>query len=114
MSTRSTIGYETTEGRYLATYCHYDGYPSYMRTELLGLDREQVEIMVTAGWIRGGIRAMSCGPHFFSDGSSELCRIDRPAFCLIESYAYMLRLDGEWVYLGYENSDPQSLAEYED
>lgn len=29
MSTRSTIGYRTPDGRIVAVYCHWDGYPSY-------------------------------------------------------------------------------------
>jgi hypothetical protein len=28
MATRSTIGYRTPEGRIVAVYCHWDGYPS--------------------------------------------------------------------------------------
>ena len=113
MATRSTIGYETPDGRYRATYCHYDGYPSHMKRELLDMSREDVEIMVTTGWIRGGIRSMTGGPEYYNDGS-ELGRIDEPEFHRIEEYAYMLRLDGQWVYVGYENSDPLDLLEYKD
>ena len=114
MATRSTIGYETPDGRYRATYCHYDGYPSHMKRELIGLTREDVEVMVTAGWIRGGIRSMSGGrPEYFSDGS-EIGRVDEAEFRRIEEYAYMLRLDGEWVYVSYAHSEPQFLAENED
>lgn len=29
MSTRSTIAYRTPEGRIVAVYCHWDGYPAY-------------------------------------------------------------------------------------
>ena len=111
MATRSTIGYETPEGRYRATYCHYDGYPSHMKRELLDLTREDVEIMVTAGWIRGGIRSMSGGqPDYFSDGADM--RIDEERFCQTEEYAYMLRLDGKWVYLGGDVGNSQILDEY--
>lgn len=113
MATRSTIGYETPDGRYRATYCHYDGYPSHMKGELLDLDREDVEIMVTTGWIRGGIRTMSGGrPEYFNDGADMRFDLDR--FCRTEEYAYMLTLDGKWVYLGYEDSEPQILDEYTD
>ena len=111
MATRSTIGYETPDGRYRATYCHYDGYPSHMKRELIGLHRDDVEAMVTTGWIRGGIRSMSGGrPEYFNDGADMRFDLDR--FCRTEEYAYMLRLDGQWVYVGYENSDPQILDEY--
>lgn len=111
MATRSTIGYETADGRYVATYVHYDGYPSHMKGELQDLDREDVEIMVTTGWIRGGIRTMSGGrPEYFNDGADMRFDLDR--LCPTEEYAYMLTLDGKWVYLGYEDSDPQSLDEY--
>jgi hypothetical protein len=113
MATRSTIGYETPEGRYRATYCHYDGYPSHMKGELLDLHREDVEIMVTTGWIRGGIRSMSGGrPEYFNDGAD--LRIDLPKLQRTEEYAYMLRLDGEWVYIGYDLEEPRFLVENED
>ena len=109
MATRSTIGYETGDGRYRATYCHYDGYPSHMKRELLDLDRDDVEAMVTTGWIRGGIRSMSGGrPEYFSDSGWEGARIDKDTFQVVEEYAYMLRLDGQWVYLGYEDDDPKN------
>ena len=113
MATRSTIGYETSEGRYRATYCHYDGYPSHMKRELLDLTREDVELMVTAGWIRGGIRSMSGGrPEYFDDVGWEGARIDKERLTRVEEYAYMLTLDGTWVYLDYDDSDPQLLDEY--
>jgi len=115
MATRSTIGYETAAGRYRATYCHYDGYPSHMKGELCGLAREDVEVMVTTGWIRGGIRSMSGGrPEYFNDGGWKGARIDKECLTRVEEYAYMLRLDGEWVYLGGDADDPQFLLEYED
>ena len=109
MATRSTIGYETQDGRYRATYCHYDGYPSHMKRELLDLNRDDVEAMVTTGWIRGGIRSMSGGrPEYFNDGGWDGARVDEPDFGIVEEYAYMLRLDGKWVYLGYEDDDPKN------
>jgi hypothetical protein len=115
MATRSTIGYETPEGRYRATYCHYDGYPSHMKGELLDLHREDVEAMVTTGWIRGGIRTMSGGrPEYFNDGGWDGARIDKDRLERIEEYAYMLRLDGEWVYIGYDLEEPRFLVENED
>jgi len=114
MATRSTIGYETADGRYRATYVHYDGYPSHMKGELCGLEREDVEVMVTTGWIRGGIRTMSGGrPEYFNDGGWEGARIDKDSLTLVEEYAYMLRLDGEWVYVGYQDSEPRELLGYE-
>ena len=114
MATRSTIGYETPEGRYRATYCHYDGYLSRMKRELLDLTREDVEIMVTTGWIRGGIRSMSGGsPEYFNDGWDR-ARIDKDTLARVEEYAYMLRLDGEWVYVDYYDEVPQLLAEVKD
>jgi len=113
MATRSTIGYELPDGRYRATYCHYDGYPSHMKGELLGLHREDVEVMVTTGWIRGGIRSMSGGrPEYFDDVGWEGARIDKERLTRVEEYAYMLTLDGKWVYRRYEDSDPQLLDEY--
>jgi len=113
MATRSTIGYETPDGRYRATYCHYDGYPSHMKGELIDLTREDVEIMVTAGWIRGGIRSMTGGrPEYFNDGADM--RIDLPSLERTEEYAYMLTLDGKWVYVGYQDSEQQDLLAYED
>ena len=115
MATRSTIGYETSDGRYRATYVHYDGYPSHMKRELLDLTREDVEIMVTTGWIRGGIRSMSGGrPEYFVDVGWDGARIDKACLERVEEYAYMLRLDGQWVYVSYQNSDPQFLVENED
>lgn len=115
MATRSTIGYETPDGRYRATYCHYDGYPSHMKRELIGLHREDVEAMVTTGWIRGGIRSMCGGrPEYFNDGGWDGARIDKDRLTRVEEYAYMLRLDGQWVYVSYEHRDPQFLVENED
>ena len=113
MATRSTIGYETSDGRYRATYCHYDGYPSHMKQELLDLTRDDVEIMVTTGWIRGGIRTMSGGrPEYFNGDGWEGALIDKERLTRVEEYAYMLRLDGKWVYVSYSYSDPQILDEY--
>ena len=113
MATRSTIGYETPDGRYRATYCHYDGYPSHMKRELLDLTRDDVEIMVTTGWIRGGIRSMSGGrPEYFDDVGWDGARIDKERLTRVEEYAYMLTLDGKWVYRRYEDSGPQFLDEY--
>ena len=115
MATRSTIGYETPDGRYRATYCHYDGYPSHMKRELIGLHRDDVEAMVTTGWIRGGIRSMCGGrPEYFNDSGWDAARIDKERLTRVEEYAYMLRLDGKWVYLGYEDSEPRILDEYTD
>jgi hypothetical protein len=86
-----------------------------MKGELLDLRQEDVEIMVTTGWIRGGIRSMSGGhPEYFNDGGWEGARIDKACFMRVEEYAYMLRLDGEWVYLGGDADDPQLLVENED
>ena len=115
MATRSTIGYETPDGRYRATYCHYDGYPSHMKRELLDLSREDVEVMVTTGWIRGGIRTLSRGrPEYFNGGGWEGGRVDKSCLTRVEEYAYMLRLDGEWVYLGGDADEPRLLVENED
>ncbi len=98
MATRSTVGYELPDGSYRATYVHYDGYPRHMR-QLLDMTREDVELMVTGGWLRGGIRSINRGvPEYFDDGWSS-SQIHKPWPHRREEFAYMLRLDGTWVYL---------------
>ena len=39
-------------------------------------------------------------------------RIDLERFCQTEEYAYMLRLDGKWVYLGGDVGNSLILDEY--
>lgn len=110
MATRGTIGYETTDGRYRATYVHYDMDTSQARQTLKALTRDQVELFVTEGWLRGGIRSINdSNPEYFNEPSWEGGRIHTAWPDRMESYAYMLKKDGSWVYVGHDVDGEKTL-----
>ena len=110
MATRCTFGYEMSDGTYRATYVHYDGYPNNMRRTLKSLTRDQVELFVTEGWLRGGIRSIDVsGPDYFNDPGWEGGRIHTSWPERMESYAYMLKKDSSWVYTGHDVDGEQAL-----
>ena len=98
------------DGTYRATYVHYDGYSSNMQI-LKTFSRDQIELFVTEGWLRGGIRLINqlSGPEYFNDPSWEGGRIHTAWSDRKESYAYMLRLDGSWVYIGHDVDGEKTL-----
>ncbi len=51
MSTRSLIGMEVEEGKILAAYCHFDGYPSHNGKILLEsyTDSEKIKTLISLG-----------------------------------------------------------------
>lgn len=51
MSTRSLIGIEIEEGKIMAVYCHFDGYPSHNGKILLEsyTDSEKIKILISLG-----------------------------------------------------------------
>ena len=59
MATRSVIGYMQDDGSYIGCYCHYDGYPGGVGSNLMKMNSEDIKTMVTAGIIKGGIRAIN-------------------------------------------------------
>lgn len=110
MATRCNIGYEMPDGTYRATYVHYDGFPDNMRRILKALTHDQVELFVTEGWLRGGIRSIDDSiPEYFNEPSWEGGRIHTAWPDRMESYAYMLKKDGSWVYVGHDVDGEKTL-----
>lgn len=131
MSTRSNIGFVNADGGLVASYCHYDGYPSHNGLILLShyQDRAKVLELVNLGslsWLGAGL---GDGQHHSFDKPNRahcpLC--GKPAHSLaygrdrhevdvapstwqnldalrdgMEEYAYVLTADG-WVYSDHGN-----------
>lgn len=95
MATRSTIGYETQGGDYVAVYCHFDGYPDHMGPRLGAMMHADVVIMVSRALACGGIRNVleldSEGYELFNDGPIQP-HTEWPG--CPEEYAYRKRWDG--------------------
>jgi hypothetical protein len=116
MATRSTIGYETQNGDYVAVYCHYDGYPRHMGPALSAMLHADVVIMVSKGLAGGGIRTVfspdsegrAGGYEVFNDGprSPDTEWPSRP-----EEYAYRKRWDGRVEFIDSSNSVYEWLPE---
>ena len=92
MATRSVIGYIQDDGSFLGCYCHYDGYPSGVGLNLLKMHAEDIRTMVTAGIIKGGIRAINnpdlAEVEYFNEDWPEAKRTQLPGG---EEYDYILR-----------------------
>ena len=95
MATRSVIGYMQADGSFIGCYCHYDGYPSGVGSNLLKMHAEDIRTMVTAGIIRGGIRAINSPSledvEYFNETWPEAKRTQLPGG---EEYDYILDTDG--------------------
>ena len=95
MATRSVIGYMQADGSYIGCYCHYDGYPSGVGSNLLKMNPEDIRTMVTAGIIRGGIRSIYSSDltavEYFNEDWPEAKRTQLPGG---EEYDYILDTDG--------------------
>jgi hypothetical protein len=112
MSTRCTIGYEMPDGTYRATYVHYEGYPAHMKV-LLRFSTDEIKLFVTNGWLRGGIRSIDADSvEYFNDPGWEEAMIETewPPNRKYP-YAYMLRLNGEWVCVGEYFERERKLSE---
>ena len=111
MATRATIGYEMPDGTYRATYVHYEGYPAHMKV-LLKFSPDEIKLFVTNGWLRGGIRSIDADSvEYFNDPGWEGGRIKTEWPNREQSYAYMRRLDGEWVCVGFNFEGEKKLSE---
>lgn len=95
MATRSTIGYETADGKYRGVYCHYDGYPKHMGPILSEMLHADVAIMVERAIGSGGIRGIDEGGSYelFNDGGACGRQIEEWP-CCPEEYAYRKLYDG--------------------
>ena len=58
MGTRSNIYVETEPGTYLGTYCHFDGYPSYMLPILKDMTNDKLTGCILTAIPRGGFRVL--------------------------------------------------------
>tara|TARA_R110002020_G_scaffold98887_4_gene235139 strand:- start:130 stop:474 length:345 start_codon:yes stop_codon:yes gene_type:complete len=68
MGTRSNIYIETEPGKYVGTYCHYDGYPDHMLPTLQAFDSDTLLAHVLLAAPRGGFRSlMSEGTEYLDD-----------------------------------------------
>ena len=95
MATRSVIGYMQDDGSYIGCYCHYDGYPSGVGSNLMKMNSEDIKTMVTAGIIKGGIRAINSPDlaevEYFNEVWPEAKRTVLPGG---EEYTYILYANG--------------------
>jgi hypothetical protein len=106
MATRSVIGYIQADGSYIGCYCHYDGYPSGVGLNLLKMNPEDIKTMVTAGIIRGGIRAINSTSlddvEYFNEVWPEARRTQLPGG---EEYDYILDTDGSLTCTDRDGND---------
>jgi len=106
MATRSVIGYMQADGSYIGCYCHYDGYPSGVGSFLLKMNTEDIKTMVTAGIIRGGIRAINSPSlddvEYFNEVWPEARRTQLPGG---EEYDYILDTDGSLTCTDRDGND---------
>ncbi len=106
MATRSVIGYIQEDGSFIGSYCHYDGYPSGVGLNLLKMSSDDIKTMVTAGIIKGGIRAINSPSlddvEYFDEGWPEACRTQLPGG---EEYDYVLDTDGSLSCTDNEGND---------
>jgi len=58
MSTRSTIGYQDSDGNFIGVYCHFDGYPSNILSKLEGLSYDTVVSEVERALVEAGGRSL--------------------------------------------------------
>jgi hypothetical protein len=100
------IGYMQADGSYIGCYCHYDGYPGGVGSNLLVMNTEDIKIMVTAGIIRGGIRAINSPDlaevEYFDELWHEAKRTQIPGG---EAYDYILDTDGSLTCTDSEGND---------
>ena len=96
MATRSVIGYIQEDGSFLGVYAHYDGYPSHMGQKLLGMPPDDIKAIVTAGIMKGGVRAVNSSElssvEYFHEHWPEARRTELPGG---EEYTYILGTDGK-------------------
>ena len=106
MATRSVIGYMQTDGSYVGCYCHYDGYPGGVGSNLLRMHPEDIKAMVTAGIMKGGIRAINSPSldevEYFHEHWPEACRTQLPGG---EEYDYILDTDGALTCTDSQGND---------
>ena len=95
MATQSVIGYIQADGSYIGCYCHYDGYPGGVGSNLLKMNPEDIKAMVTAGIMKGGIRVINSPDlaevEYFGESWPEAKRTQLPGG---EEYDYILDTDG--------------------
>ena len=100
MATRSVIGYMQADGSFIGCYCHYDGYPRVMGSKLRVMNAEDVKTAVTAGIMKGGIRAINSPDlaevEYFNEVWPEARRTELPGG---EEYTYILATDGHLTCL---------------
>jgi hypothetical protein len=106
MATRSVIGYMQADGSFIGCYCHYDGYPSGVGSNLLKMNTEDIRTMVTAGIMKGGIRAIN-GPdlaevEYFHEHWPEAKRTQLPGG---EEYDYIMDIDGSLTCTDRQGND---------
>jgi len=100
LSTSSTNGYMTEDGKYVGVNCHFDGYPSCMLPVLKTLSYGGVVLAVERGLVGCGIRFISRE----GDVETYLDRFDEHSKrseclhdtwpCKENSYNYRYRVDG--------------------
>ena len=100
------IGYIQEDGSYLGCYCHYDGYPGGVGSNLLKMRPEDIRVMVTAGIIKGGISSIGSPSlddvEYFEEHWPEARRTELPGG---EEYDYVLDTDGSLTCADSQGND---------
>lgn len=106
MATRSLIGIQNTDGSIAFAYCHWDGYPTGVGKNLIGLGRREARALINKGDMS------SLGEHYINRGESwdivkpkEITTLKlfidqrRRYGC---DYAYLISKTGTWKVAGYD------------
>ena len=106
MATRGVVGYIQEDGTFLGVYVHYDCYPSGVGSNLLKMNPEDIRSMVTAGIMKGGIRAINSPDlaevEYFNEAWPEAKRSQLPGG---EEYDYILDTDGSLTCTDSQGND---------
>lgn len=101
MSTRSLIGIEIEEGKIMAVYCHFDGYPSHNGKILLEsyTDSEKIKILISLGSF-SSLEAEIDKIKFYANEQDEILEIE----LYINEKDYLKRCDMiDYLYLWKNN-----------
>jgi len=116
MSTRSRIAVELEDGKVLSVYCHWDGYPEGVGSDLINMFPNGSDTSDVIEYIKEGDRStvdMSYkekrdedSPNDIVDSANTFFKGD------IEEYGYLYTSDEEWIVKSAGNiNEAESLLE---
>ena len=100
MATRSNVYVEAEPGKYLGTYCHYDGYPRHMFPTLVGMEREELLSHILVAMTRGGFRIIMASMTEYLNDNIACVMTDPSAEDWGTEFVYIKCYDGtvKWRY----------------